>query len=148
VSTAKHAGMPVEDRPRLIRYIENLTIYRVVLTLATVAIVLTVSGAFIADLVEPDTFTSFGDAMWWALQTVSTVGYGDVVPAHTGGRLVGSALMLLGLAFVPALTSIVVAILTTRMRTRLRQAHGDDEAEVVERLARIERALGIGEEPG
>ena len=140
--------MPVEDRPRLLRYIENLTIYRVVLTLALVAIILTVTGAFVADLVEPDTFTSFGDAMWWALQTVSTVGYGDVVPAHTPGRLVGAALMLLGLAFVPALTSIVVAILTTRMRTRLRQADGEDDAEVLERLARIERALGVGDEPG
>ncbi len=138
--------MPVQDRPRLIRYIENLTIWRVVLTLAAVAIVLTVAGAFLANLVEPDTFTSFGDAMWWALQTVSTVGYGDVVPAHTAGRLVGAALMLLGLAFVPALTSIVVAILTTRMRTRLRQTSGAD-AEVLERLERIERALSGGDTP-
>jgi voltage-gated potassium channel Kch len=146
VSTAKHAGMPVEDRPRLIRYIENLTIYRVVLTIAAVSITLTVAGAVVADLVEPKTFTSFGDAMWWALQTVSTVGYGDVVPSHTGGRLVGSVLMLLGLAFVPALTSIVVAILTARTQTRLRQARGDD-AEVLKRLARIERALGVGDEP-
>jgi voltage-gated potassium channel len=138
--------MPVENRPRVIRYIERLTIVRVVFTIAMVAIVLTVGGAVVADAVEPKTFTSFGDAMWWALQTVSTVGYGDVVPAHTGGRLVGSALMLLGLAFVPALTSIVVAILTARTQTRLRQARGDD-AEVLKRLDRIERALGSSDAP-
>ena len=139
--------MPIEDRPRLARYIERLTIVRAVLTIALVAILLTVGGAVVADLAEPATFTNFGDALWWALQTVSTVGYGDVVPAHTAGRLAGAALMLLGLAFVPALTSIIIAILTTRAQTRLRQAQGD-EAEVLERLARIERALDAREERG
>ena len=86
--------------------------------IAGVAIVLTVVAAVLAQAVEPETFPTFGDAAWWALQTVSTVGYGDAVPESFAGRLLGGALMLLGVAFVPAITSIVVAVLVSQLQER------------------------------
>jgi voltage-gated potassium channel len=73
---------------------------------ATVAFVLL--GAVAMRLVEPDTFTNIGDALWFSVVTVSTVGYGDIVPETTPGRFVASVIMIVGLAFVPAVTAIVI----------------------------------------
>ena len=126
------------DGHRLVHYAERLTVMRAVLSIATVAIVLTIGAAALGRLVEPETFDSFGDACWWALQTVSTVGYGDTVPETAGGRVIAGALMLLGVAFVPAITSIVVAVLVAQVqqRTGLRT---EKELQLAERLERLER---------
>ncbi len=106
------------DRPRLVRFAQRLTIGRAVGAIAGVAVLLTVVAAVLVRAVEPETFPTFGDASWWALQTVSTVGYGDVVPESGAGRVLGGALMLLGVAFVPAITSIVVAVLVSQLQQR------------------------------
>ena len=66
------------DGHRLVQYAERLTIMRAVFSIAAVTIALTVGAAALGRLVEPETFHSFGEASWWALQTVSTVGYGDI----------------------------------------------------------------------
>ena len=134
------ASVTPSERPRLARFAQRLTIGRAVATIGGVAVVLTIAAAIVARAVEPETFGSLGDAGWWALQTVSTVGYGDTVPESGGGRLVGAALMLLGVAFVPAITSIVVAVLVARMQERTGGRH-DRQGEIAERLERLERAL-------
>jgi voltage-gated potassium channel len=52
--------------------------------------------------------------MWWALQTVTTVGYGDVTPTHFGGRLVGAAVMLEGTAFIAIVTAVITSTFIAR----------------------------------
>lgn len=51
----------------------------------------------------------FGTALWWALSTVTTVGYGDVVPTTAAGRVVGVAVMLVGIGLFGVLTASVAA---------------------------------------
>lgn len=63
---------------------------------------------YIFYLTEDDVNT-FGDGIWWALVTVTTVGYGDITPATTLGRFVASALMFLGLGLIATVTAIVSA---------------------------------------
>ena len=63
---------------------------------------------YIFYLTEDDVKT-FGDGIWWALVTVTTVGYGDITPATTVGRFVASALMFLGLGLIATVTAIVSA---------------------------------------
>ena len=63
---------------------------------------------YIFYLTEDDVNT-FGDGIWWALVTVTTVGYGDITPATTVGRFVASALMFLGLGLIATVTAIVSA---------------------------------------
>jgi len=124
------------DGHRLAQFAERLTILRAVWSIAAVAIALTIGAAALARLVEPQTFDTFGDACWWALQTVSTVGYGDTVPVTSGGRIIAGALMLLGVAFVPAITSIVVAILVAQLQQRAGRRADHDE--ITDRLDRLE----------
>lgn len=57
----------------------------------------------------------FFDGIYWALITLATVGYGDIVPHTTEGRLVSMALVLCGIGFVSFTTSIIVAALTEKM---------------------------------
>ncbi len=48
-------------------------------------------------LVQPEVFGSIPDAMWWAIATLTTVGYGDVIPLTTLGRLIGGVVMVIGI---------------------------------------------------
>jgi voltage-gated potassium channel Kch len=101
-------------------------------------------------LVEPETFPTFGDAVWWALVTVSTTGYGDVVPHTVAGKVVASFVMINALALIPALTAIVTALLVRRRDENRYAAPPREQAadleEVIERLDRLERLLARDED--
>ena len=78
---------------------------------------------------DPDAnIKSFGDALWWACTTVTTVGYGDRYPVTTEGRFVAVALMIIGLAMVGVITASVAAWLVRnveRQEQTNRQRAGD-----------------------
>ena len=63
-----------------------------VIVLATTVVV--VGGGVLISLIDNEEYPDIGIGMWWALQTVTTVGYGDVTPSHVSGRLVGAVVML------------------------------------------------------
>jgi voltage-gated potassium channel Kch len=85
--------------------------------------------------------------MWWALQTVTTVGYGDVTPTHVAGRLVGVLVMLEGIAFI----AIVTAVITSTFVARATREHGaartrdeSTEREIMEkRFDELDRKLDV-----
>lgn len=58
--------------------------------------------------VQPDTFGSIPGAMWWAIVTLTTLGYGDVVPITTGGRILGGLIGVLGVGMI-ALPAAIMA---------------------------------------
>jgi voltage-gated potassium channel Kch len=113
--------------------------------IAAVTLTLTFAGGLAAWLLDSNGVGSFGDSIWWALQTVTTVGYGDVVPEDTTGRIIGAVLMLNGVALISVITAVVTAALMEQARRR--HAAKDDEgveaalARIESRLARIEASL-------
>lgn len=126
---------------------ERLTIFRAVRTIIGLAIILVLVAGLLARLAEPETFKSIGLAYWWALTTVTTVGYGDVVPRSPEGRVVGALLMLAGLSLIPTLTSVIVSVLLSKRRRdeqeqieRLEGEQAATLARIEERLVRIEEA--------
>ena len=86
----------------LLRVFNNKRL-RTVLSLILFFIVL---FGFIFFTTEPDV-KSFSDGLWWALVTITTVGYGDITPMTSIGRLVASALMFLGLGLIASLTAVI-----------------------------------------
>ena len=65
---------------------------------------LVVLGGLVLRLVEPG-IQSYGEALWWAIVTVTTVGYGDIAPRTPAGRVVAVVLMLVGIGVIGMLTS-------------------------------------------
>lgn len=142
--------MDLDVERRFELWYERLTLPRAVATVISVAFILVMVAGALVRLVEPEVFTSIGLAYWWAVVTVTTVGYGDVVPESTGGRLVGTMLMLTGLGLIPTLTSVTVAILVGK-RTRSQQEQLDRQGkELATALERIEAHLDrvSGSKPG
>ena len=97
-----------------------------------------VGCAVLIRLVDPHDFPTIGLALWWAVMTVTTVGYGDIVPTTTAGRVVASGLMIIGFASLSLLTGFVASLLVHR------RAAMDTEAgltKIEQRLEEIERLL-------
>jgi voltage-gated potassium channel len=126
---------------RFERWYERLTLVRAVSTVLVIAIVLVLVAGALERIVEPDTFTSLGLAYWWAVTTVTTVGYGDVVPEDPAGRVVAAMLMLTGLALIPTLTSVIVSTLLAKHRREEQERLEQMLRRVEEHLNRIERGL-------
>lgn len=81
------------------------------------------------------TIQNFGDALWWAIVTVTTVGYGDKYPASAGGRGVAVVLMVVGIGLIGFLTATVASFF-------IGEAANEEKAALAQRLDRIEGMLG------
>ena len=80
------------------------------LVILGVAVLVAATAMYIAERhIQPDKFGTVPDAMWWAVTTVTTVGYGDVVPVSALGRIVGAATMVTGLVML----ALPIAIIAT-----------------------------------
>ena len=144
-------AMRVDTNKRFELWYERLTLFRAVRTIVLATILLVLLAGLVERLVEPETFTSLGLAYWWAVMTVTTVGYGDIVPESPEGRVVAGFLMLLGFGLIPTLSSLVVSTLIGK-RTRAQQEQLDrqakEHADALERIeARLDR-LGAGQNGG
>ena len=110
-------------------------------------------GAWLVLLFEGNTkgsnIHSYPDALWWAIVTVTTVGYGDRFPVSAGGRAVAVVLMLLGIGLIGVLTATVASVFvkehTDANKEELKKSHADlgqQLAVISDRLADVERRLG------
>ncbi len=84
------------------------------------ALVIVIVMASIMYLVEKpeDGFTSIPKCVYWAITTITTVGYGDIVPITTAGRLVANILMLIGFAIIAVPTGIITTEMAIAIRLR------------------------------
>ena len=116
-------------------------------------------GGVLIRVVDPEEFPDLGTGLWWALQTVTTVGYGDVTPENTAGRLVGALFLLEAIAFVTIVTAVITSSFVERARQQriadaeTAEAVGIEQltaqlSEITSRLERIERALDPGGSAG
>lgn len=121
------AGQRTTDRDPKASLIER-RIQRIVnarsvtLGLALTFVGIAVVGAALMRIADPDNFPSIGLAIWWALQTVTTVGYGDVVPTSVGGRVLGGVEMVLGVSFIAFVTAGVTSVILQRAEAEAQEA--------------------------
>ena len=99
---------------------------------ATVLLVFTSSlAALDAERGEPGaTIKSFGDALWWAITTITTVGYGDQHPVTTEGRFVAAGLMIGGIALLGTVTASIASWLVDRVRETEETARAATQADM------------------
>jgi voltage-gated potassium channel len=119
---------------------------------ATTALIV-VSAALAVAETDPSRFPNPGRGLWWAIETVTTVGYGDYVPASAAGRVVASFLMIVGIGFLGLTTAAIATHFVStdaedkHRRTSDKQqkilGHQDEIVarlkQLDERMARIER---------
>lgn len=114
-----------------------------VIVIATTVVV--VGAGVLISLIDNEEYPNVGVGMWWALQTVTTVGYGDVTPTQVGGRLVGVAVMLEGTAFIAIVTAVITSSFVARATRESEAARMKDELsdrELMEkRFDELERRL-------
>lgn len=113
------------------------------LVIATTALGLL--AGLVVRVIDQRDFPDYGTAVWWAIVTLGTVGYGDVVP-HTGwGRVVGSAVIVIGVTFISFLVAIVTSYFVSAQEDekaeRERAQRETELAEGREMLRRIEERL-------
>lgn len=137
--------MPDGGRQRL----DGTVVLRLAAAVTTFAGIVVLCSGTALWLVERDqpasTVHAYGDALWWALTTLTTTGYGDHVPVTTPGRIIGAVVMVTGVAVIGAVAAVIALALTIRL-ARQEELAVKTEAETLEhrleiRLARIETQL-------
>jgi Ion channel len=114
--------------------------------LAGATAVLALAVGFLVTITDPKDFHTFGDGIWWAVVTLGTVGYGDIVPHTAWGRVLGSVVILAGVTFISFLTATVTSLFVTADQQELtgkteeRHAASEEETRVTLKLllARLE----------
>jgi len=114
-----------------------------------VTLIIGVAAGILVSLIDSKDFPTLEDGIWWAIVTIGTVGYGDLVPTTTLGRIVGSVLIVFGVTFISFLTATVTSAFVSAERTESRglelkrQEAAEEEmrqlvGQIAARLERIE----------
>jgi voltage-gated potassium channel len=96
--------------------------------IVTATTLIVVGGGVLIRVIDHKEYASVWVGMWWALQTVTTVGYGDVTPRDPSGRIVGALVMLEGIAFLAIITAAITSSFVARAARERDLAEGVDEA--------------------
>jgi voltage-gated potassium channel Kch len=109
------------------------------IVIATATIAITAGTGVLMTVVDHESFPSIGSGLWWAVQTTTTVGYGDNVPTNVAGRLLAALVMLFGIGFLTVITAAITSTFVSRQRRE--QARSGAEMPTAEQLRQIDRRL-------
>ena len=121
------------------------TVRGAVSTIVVATLTVVVISGVLMRVLDHKEFDSVWLGMWWAIQTVTTVGYGDVTPKDVLGRVVAAAVMLQGIAFIAIITAVITSSFVARATRARDAAQAKDEMTELEqieaRLAELDRKL-------
>jgi voltage-gated potassium channel len=137
--------------------IDNRGQYAAFITIMAALIVLTVSSILALQLESksPDAnIRTGGDALWWAMVTITTVGYGDRFPVTLGGRITGTFVMFAGVGIIASLASILASVLIPPAKsegerpddTAAGRTSQQEVADLRLEIAALRRSLGSGDD--
>ena len=142
-------GMP--DEPRMHMSLIDRRISKIVnarsvtLGLAMTFFLLSLVAAAVMRIVDHHDFPTIGLAIWWSLQTVTTVGYGDIVPTTHIGRVIGGAELVLSISFIAFLTAGVTSTVIHNQEARTKEADRSKQAEdsqaILDALTQVRKAI-------
>jgi voltage-gated potassium channel len=132
---------------------EPVSVRKAMAVIVTATVVSVVAGGVLITLVDGQDFPDVGIGLWWAVQTVTTVGYGDVTPHTVVGRVIGTVIMLESIAFIAIVTAAITSTFVQRAQQERAIGAGSvtplDEvtqltgqlAEITARLEQIQQVL-------
>ena len=132
---------------RLDRWVARATTPRgAAIVIACASIAITFGSAILMTIADHKNYPSIGSGLWWAVQTVTTVGYGDHTPVTVSGRLVAALVMLVGIGFLTVITAAITSTFVSRTEGEQTPSDVDGATaqqlrEIDARLARIEAAV-------
>jgi voltage-gated potassium channel len=124
-------GKPIQKRIQRQGFRPRYAVYLIIVSWAAGVVVFGV----VERLVDPGTFNNVWLGMWWAIQTVTTVGYGDVVPGSTAGKVIGSVLMLGGLSLFAVVTGAITSAFVAQRQKDMASTDDDGVAHGLHELA-------------
>jgi voltage-gated potassium channel Kch len=135
------------------RFLRNpVTVRRAAGAIVGTTAVIVIASGLLRRVLDHREYPNIFIGMWWAIQTVTTVGYGDVTPKAVGGRIVAALVMLEGIAFIAIVTAAITSTFVARAEHLQDVAAAEDDAareagieagfaEVNGRLDRVETML-------
>ncbi len=139
--------MPGETRleKRLDRAVDRATTPRgAAVVIGVTTVVITLAAGFLMTVIEHEHYATLGSGLWWSIQTVTTVGYGDNVPTTFAGRALAAFIMLFGIGFLTVITAAITSTFVARSQLEMtdpRAPTAEQLDRLDERLERIEAAL-------
>lgn len=129
-----------------------VTVRRAAGAIVSTTAVIVIASGLLMRVLDHREYRNIFIGMWWAIQTVTTVGYGDVTPKAVGGRIVAALVMLEGIAFIAIVTAAITSTFVARAEHLQDVAAAEDDAareagieagfaEVNGRLDRVETML-------
>ena len=121
------ATAPKTAHPHAMRILSRqpLTTGRAAWIISCVTVLMTIISGVLIHLTDKQNYPEIGDGLWWAIQTVTTVGYGDVVPTSTTGRFIAALVMVVGIGFLTVVTAAITSTFIESGRRRLQVTRTD-----------------------
>jgi voltage-gated potassium channel Kch len=102
--------------------------------IVTSTLVVVVASGLLMRVLDHKEYKNIFIGMWWAIQTVTTVGYGDVTPRSVAGRLVAAIVMLEGIALVAIVTAAITSTFVARATAEHQKAEALEEESDLQRM--------------
>ena len=134
--------MPHETRleRRLEAWVDRATTPRgAAIVIATASLVVTLAAGILMTVVDREHYPSIGSGLWWAIQTTTTVGYGDNVPTTFVGRSIAAVVMLFGIGILTVITAAITS--TFVARSQLEQKSSEPKDPTADHLRRLDGRL-------
>ncbi len=113
--------------------------------IGSVTTTITLGAGALMTIIDHKGFPSIGSGLWWAVQTVTTVGYGDHVPESAPGQILAAVVMLFGIGFITVITASITGAFVARTSKQTTAGDSAQSAaqlnDVLARLERIEASL-------
>ena len=119
----------------------TLTARRAALLISVMTLCIGIAGGVVMWAIDREDFPTLGSGMWFAVQTITTVGYGDHTPSSTEGRAVATFVMITGIGFMSVITATITAIFVESARRKRRSPEVITLEHISQRLDHIEQLM-------
>jgi voltage-gated potassium channel len=111
------------------------SVRRSTVAIMSATVIVVVVGAVFVRIFDREEYPTFGGALWFTLQTVTTVGYGDTTPERIVGRAVAAVVMITAIGLITVVTAAITSVFIEAARSERATSRRNEDTEILKRLA-------------